>query len=273
MNFMERLGAAVGIILAYVPRLIGAIIVLLVGYLIAKVIQSLAKRLLSALQLDQRLRLSDLGQAVHRITPTPSRLISRIAFWAVMLITLPIAASTLNIPALTGGLAYVYAYVPNLIAAALILGAASIFSALVATAVNRAMGETPTGRVAKAAIPAIAMTIAAFMALNQLGIARDIVNITFTALIGSVALGMALAFGLGGREVAKEVLEEAYARGRESVSQVRQDLAFAREQAEQVAPQPESEESFESTPAEAPGRFEPAFGETLTPEDMEEPRE
>ena len=59
------------------------------------------------------------------------------------------------------------------------------------------------------------MAIAVFMILNQLRIATDIVTITYAALMGAVALGMALAFGLGGRDVASRMLEEAYARGRQ----------------------------------------------------------
>jgi hypothetical protein len=62
------------------------------------------------------------------------------------------------------------------------------------------------------------MAIAVFMILNQLQIATDIVTITYAALMGAVALGMALAFGLGGREVASRMLEDAYRRGREERS-------------------------------------------------------
>jgi hypothetical protein len=57
------------------------------------------------------------------------------------------------------------------------------------------------------------MGIAVFMVLNQLRIATDIVTITYAALMGAVALGAALAFGLGGRDVASRMLEEAYRRG------------------------------------------------------------
>ena len=63
------------------------------------------------------------------------------------------------------------------------------------------------------AAPALVMGIAVFMVLNQLRIATDIVTITYAALMGAVALGAALAFGLGGRDVASRMLEEAYRRG------------------------------------------------------------
>jgi hypothetical protein len=68
------------------------------------------------------------------------------------------------------------------------------------------------------------MTIATFMILDQLKIAEDIVVITYAALLGAIALGTALAFGLGGRDVAREVLLNAYAAGRERKDGWKQDL-------------------------------------------------
>jgi hypothetical protein len=65
------------------------------------------------------------------------------------------------------------------------------------------------------------MAIAVFMILNQLKIATDIVIITYAALMGAVALGMALAFGLGGRDVASRMLEDAYRSGQEARAQHR----------------------------------------------------
>ena len=67
------------------------------------------------------------------------------------------------------------------------------------------------------------------MGLNQLNIAEDIVNILFTALVGAVALGMALAFGLGGREVAADILQQAYETGKQNAGQVRADVQRAAE--------------------------------------------
>jgi hypothetical protein len=65
------------------------------------------------------------------------------------------------------------------------------------------------------------MGVAAFMILYQLNIAPAIVEITYNALLGSVALGMAIAFGLGGRDVAARMLEEAYRSGRERREEAR----------------------------------------------------
>jgi hypothetical protein len=65
------------------------------------------------------------------------------------------------------------------------------------------------------------------MILNQLGIARDIVNILFTAIVGAVALGLALAFGLGGRDVARELLEQAADTARSNSDRIKSETSQA----------------------------------------------
>jgi hypothetical protein len=77
------------------------------------------------------------------------------------------------------------------------------------------------------------MVIAVFMILNQLKIAPEIVIITYAALLGSAALGMALAFGLGGRDVASRMLGELYDKGQQSKGKVASDFKHGANQAKQ----------------------------------------
>ncbi|MDP8943178.1 MAG: hypothetical protein M3N16_03560 [Actinomycetota bacterium] len=81
------------------------------------------------------------------------------------------------------------------------------------------------------------MGIAVFMILDQLQIAPEIVQISYTALIGAIALGLALAFGLGGRDIAGQLLSEAYDRGRQQTDQVRADLQTGKERGRRDAQQ------------------------------------
>src|SRR5918912_4169006 len=103
------------------------------------------------------------------------------------------------------------------------------------------MGDTPLGKIVATAVPVVVMSIATFMILEQLKIATQIVTITYAAIWGAIALGTALAFGLGGRDVAARMLEGAYQKGQENRAQFRRDLdrgrARAREQAQQVKEQ------------------------------------
>ena len=79
------------------------------------------------------------------------------------------------------------------------------------------------------------MVIAMFMILEQLNIAEQIVEIAFAATMGALALGLALAFGLGGRGVAERMLEDAYSKGQENRAQVKQDVQTGQDRAQQRA--------------------------------------
>ena len=130
----------------------------------------------------------------------------------------------------------VLASLPNVDVAVLTFVAAGVVAAAVAGLVAETMGDTPTGKVVASVVPALVMGIAIFMILNQLKIAPEIVQITYTALIGALALGLALAFGLGGREVAAEMLRGAYQKGREQKGQVKADMQKGKERAQEQAP-------------------------------------
>jgi len=103
------------------------------------------------------------------------------------------------------------------------------------------------------------MAIATFMILNQLKIAPEIVTITYAALIGGVFLAMALAFGLGGREVAGKMLGDAYDKGQEQRGQVKDDMQQGKERAQQDAEEAKAkaEEKANGGGTEQPPRQQP----------------
>jgi mechanosensitive ion channel-like protein len=221
----------------FVPNLIGFLVILIVGYFIAKLVKSVIARVLDKVGLDRHLHSGQTGEYVERISPgaSPSRLIGAVAFWFIFLFVLSAAIGALQIPAVTAFMNEVLAYLPNVIVAVLIFVLAGVVAAAVAGLVARTMGDTPTGKVVASVLPALVMGIAIFMILNQLKIAPEIVQITYTALIGALALGLALAFGLGGREVAAEMLRGAYQKGQEQKGQVRADMQKGKERAQEQA--------------------------------------
>jgi hypothetical protein len=209
---------------AWLPRAVGFVVVLLIGYIIAKVIGKLMYRLTHRAGLDRALHGGTGGNLIQRAVPSPSRLLGKVTFWVLFLGAISIAASVLGIAALTAFVGAVWAYIPNVIAALLIFLIAGAVAGAVATLVQRVMGDTALGKIVAAAVPILVMTIATFMILEQLKIAPGIVKITYTALVGCIALAAALAFGLGGREVAARMLEGAYQKGQESKDQLRRDF-------------------------------------------------
>jgi small-conductance mechanosensitive channel len=221
----------------FIPNLIGFLVILIVGYFIAKIVKSVIVKLLDKARLDEHLHSGQTGEYVERVSPgaSPSRLIAGVVFWFVFLFVLSAAIGALQIPAVTAFMNQVLAYLPNVIVAVLIFVVAGVVAAAVAGLVAKTMGDTPTGKVVASVVPALVMGIAIFMILNQLRIAPEIVQITYTALIGAVALGLALAFGLGGREVAAEMLRNAYQKGQEQKGQVKADLQKGKERGQRQA--------------------------------------
>ncbi len=220
---------AFGKIISWIPEIIGVILILIIGYIIAKAIESLVEAILHRTNINKRMFESRAGHYVKKITNNPAKTIGAIVYWLVWLLVLTIAIPILNIPVLNQIIFGFYSYLPNIIAAILIFLVATAIAAGSGVLVKDLMGDTTTGRVVGTILPSLIMTIAVFMILVQLKIATPIVIITYAALIGALSLGFALAFGLGGREVAGEILSEAYRKGRENIGQIKKDAQTARE--------------------------------------------
>jgi hypothetical protein len=243
-------------VFSFLPKLVGFLIILFIGWVIAKVVKGLLTKGLQKLGLDRALHSGTAGTYVNKVAPdtSPSRLIGSIAYWFIFLGALAIAVSQLGIAALDNFVASIGAYLPNVIAAVLIFVVASAVAAAVGGLVARTMGDTPTGKVVGSIVPVLVMAIATFMILNQLQIATESVTITYAALIGGVFLAMALAFGLGGRDVAGRMLADAYQKGQEQRGQVRRDMEVGKERGKQDAQRAKAEAQARSSNGEA--RFE-----------------
>jgi small-conductance mechanosensitive channel len=235
VELADSLQQGLDALFGFIPNLIGFLVILIVGYFVARIVKTVVAKLFQKVRLDEHLRSGQTGTYVERISPgaSPSRLIGSIVFWFIFLFVLSAAIGALQIPAVTAFMNQVLAYLPNVIVAVLIFVVAGVVAAAVAGLVARTMGDTPTGKVVASVVPALVMGIAIFMILNQLQIAPEIVQITYTALIGALALGLALAFGLGGREVAAEVLRGAYQKGQEQKGRVKADMQQGKERAQE----------------------------------------
>lgn len=256
LDNLAQVSAAFGKI---IPAMIGALITLIVGYVISKIAQKLVGGGLDRLGLDRRINASQASPYVRRVTSSPSRAIGRFTFWLLMFFTVSLAITNLGIGGLTRVLNVVYHYLPNVLAAALILAAAGIIAGVAAGFASRVLQGTATGKLVAGIVPAFVFSIAGFMILDQLKIATPIVTITYAAIVGAIALGSALAFGLGGRELAGRVLEQAYASGQERAPQMRAELQTARQRT--------ADQRADTAAQPAPGLNPlPTFGERLDDE-------
>ena len=239
MRIEQSLQNAFDAFFRFLPNLIGFLVLLIVGYIVAKVVAGIVRKVLEKVGVDRHLQNAGQHNYVGRFLPgaSVSTVVSKVVFWLIFVFFLFAAVGALKIPAVTTFMNQVLAYLPNIIVAIGIFVIAALLAGAVAGAVGKLMGDTPTGKIVATVVPSLVMVIALFMILEQLQIAPEIVRIAFGATMFAIALGLALAFGLGGRTVAQRLLEDAYSKGQQQRAQVSSDLAAGKERAQGAAQQ------------------------------------
>lgn len=204
--------AALVNLLGWVPRLLGAIVILLVGWGIATLLEKLTDRALDAIHFDRWMARAHVDEALVRsgMKIEPSNLVAQLVKWLVFLVAILVASDALGLPQVTAALNSLISYIPNVIAAVLIIAFGAVLASFVGSLVRTApiAGSRIIGDVAYWAV----VVFAALAALTQLNIAPALIQTLFTAIIGAVALGSALAFGLGLRTQAEDLATSANVR-------------------------------------------------------------
>jgi hypothetical protein len=202
----------------WIPRLIGALLILLIGYIIAKVLAGLVRRILKRLDLDGFLARSSVTKSVAEKIPdiSATAVLVGLTFWLIFLAALGESARALEVESINSAVEAIWGYIPNVLAALLIVIVAVIVAGFARDFLRKVMGDTPLSRIASIAAPVLILVVAGFMTLVQLEIAVPIVTGTYYIILGAIAAGSAIAFGLGGRDAAKRLLDDAVEKGRSS---------------------------------------------------------
>jgi len=198
--------------LSFIPTLIGAIVVFIIGWFIAVGIGRLVAEILKRIKFDRLFEKGAWKTAFEKaeLKITPSEFIGAIFKWVLVIVFLQVAVGILGWTQFADLLGRVIGYLPNVIVAALIFVVAVIVADIVEKIV---VAATEGARFAythlAGAIVKWAIWIFAILAiLRQLIIAPELVNILFSALVYGVVAVLVLAFGLGGKEVAAELLAD-----------------------------------------------------------------
>jgi len=200
----------------YIPALFGALIILFAGYLLARVVERAVDRLLRRIRFDALLERGGVMEVVERSGShvNPIRVIANLVFWLLMFAVIVLASNALGLQSLADVFSELVGYIPSVIAAiviiivGLVLG--EFLGGLILASAGALHGGTALARIGRGGV----ILLAIFMALQQLNVATEIVTTAFAILFGAVALALALAFGLGNRELAGEVTREWYGRYR-----------------------------------------------------------
>jgi small-conductance mechanosensitive channel len=220
MDVLQSLQNTLDRFLEYILQFIGAILILLVGYLIARALQALVSRVLQAIGFDNWMERGGIKQFFDRAQTreTPATVLGRLVFWLVFIIAITMATDALGIRQVSEVLGQLIAYIPSIIAAILILVLAALLANFLAGIVRGATGSDLLANIARYAI----IVYAAFAAITELGIAVQLTAPTFLILLGAVALAAAIAFGFGAQGVARDIVEKAYERRDEAKQTVQQ---------------------------------------------------
>lgn len=216
VGFSDRLQESFAQLYRYVPALFGAMVILFAGYLLARLFEKGAEKVLRRIKFNQLLERGGVMDAVERAGShlNPTRIAASIIFWFVMFTVMLVAANALGLQSLANVFSELVSYIPSVIAAIVIIIVGIVLGGFVGGLIMASAGGLHGGptlsRVGKAGV----IVLAVFMALQELGVASEIVTTAFAILFGAVALALALAFGLGNRDLAAEVTREWYARYR-----------------------------------------------------------
>ena len=205
------------------PSILAMLTLVALGALLGWIAGTVVARLAQALALDQRSRTWGITSALARagIYRPPSQVLRLVAFWGIFVIFATMGIDALAIPGAPGATSMLMRFLPRLLSALLILvvgwlAANFLGQAVLITAVNAGILQA---RLLARTSRWVVLLFAVATALVEIGIGRDMVLIAFGVLFGGLVLALALAFGLGGRHLAREILERGRRRDREPVRQ------------------------------------------------------
>lgn len=198
--------------LDYVSVIIVALLVLILGWLIALVIKILISKLLDTFQFNKlcdRLKITeflDKGDVAY----TPSKLVSVIFYWIILIIVFFISAHMLGLGRLDVLLTRLLDYIPNVIVAILIIIIGTLISVFIGNIVRTiaSNANVPEAEFLGKATKVLIIIFVIFMALEQLQIALDIVKFSFKILFGGIVFGLSLAFAIGCNDIVKDFVQQ-----------------------------------------------------------------
>jgi hypothetical protein len=195
----------------FVPRLVAAAIIFAGGFIVAVLVRRVIRRALAWLQFD-RLTLRSGATEMLRAAelPTAEVLIAKILFWIVLLGFTVSAVDTLQFGPFQGLMQEFFRFVPRFLVALLVLSLGLLVSNFLwrATLLASVNAGLPGARLLSGVLRVLVMAVGVVMALEQIGLATNVVLTAFAITFGALMLGLAIAFGLGGRDAAKALLEE-----------------------------------------------------------------
>ncbi len=228
---LTSVAAALALFLAAIPRVIGFLIILVVGWFVANLIAGLVAGLLRRVNFNSLAERSGISGFVAGmgVQTDAAGFLALIVKWFIRLIALVVAFDALGLPAVSDVLRTFLLWIPNLIVGVLVLVIGGLLANAAAGIVRGSATQAGLANagmlasIAKAAVWIFAIVVA----VNQIGVATTLVNTLFMGVVGAAAIALGLAFGLGGQGTARQIVDDWYARARRADTDRLQDAAQA----------------------------------------------
>ena len=196
----------------YVPVLLGALLIIVIGWLIAKVLEIIVVRVLRIIKLDMASEKAGIAKVLAQgdIRVSLPELLGGIIYWLVILITAVTALNAMNLTVAAELLSRLVAYIPNIIAAIFVLVLGSFLATLVGTVVRTAASNArltnakTLGKITQTVLVIFAIAVA----VEQLKIATELIAMLVYIILAAIGLGLALAFGLGCKDIAAKTMQD-----------------------------------------------------------------
>ncbi|HVM07482.1 MAG TPA: hypothetical protein VM345_03380 [Acidimicrobiales bacterium] len=220
---------------AFVPKFLGFLLILAIGYLVAKTLATALDKILERTGFDRAVERGGIRQALAKSRYDASDIVSKVVFYGLMLFVLQLAFGIFGTNPVSDLIAGVIAFLPKLVVAIVIIVVASAIAAAVKDIVTNALSGLSYGRTLATAASVSILVLGAFMALNQIEIAPEIVNALFYAILAVVVGSAIVAIGGGGIQPMRARWERAMQRWDEEQPRVRREVESARMQREAEA--------------------------------------
>jgi hypothetical protein len=198
-------------ICGYIPKIIGAIIVLAVGWVVARIIKTLCTRLLKLVLFDRVSAKAGITDVLVKggIHYTPAELVGTLVYWIAMLIVFVMAIQALGLTVVSQVLNEIVLFIPNVIAAVFLLVLGFFLANFVSTAVGTTVSNAgvPQAKLIEAITRYAIIIFTLIIVLQQLKIDPKVLNIAFALIFGAVCLAAGLAFGLGCKDIVAEQIK------------------------------------------------------------------
>lgn len=207
-------------VLVKIPSILSAFVLLLIGMVIARFARMGVERFFKVTKLDDYTEQIKINELTARLGfgDSPGFVVGFLVYWLIILVFLVSAANVVELTVVSQLMQRFVLFVPKLIGAVLVLAGGLLLGHFSADIVhNAATANKLEGAVALSkAVRFTVVVFAAIMALEQIGIGTQIITSSIQIIIGAIGLGLALAFGLGGRDAAGEVIKNFVARQRKT---------------------------------------------------------